>query len=66
MQKSRRDLLKSAVAGGLTMGVLSKASAMPTDRPDKWDASYDVIVVGAGGAKRFIRIGLCSHHVAAT
>lgn len=29
MQKSRRDLLKSAVAGGLTMGVLSKASAMP-------------------------------------
>lgn len=50
MQKSRRDLLKSAVAGGLTMGVLSKASAMPTDRPDKWDASYDVVVVGAGGA----------------
>ena len=50
MQKSRRDFLKSAVAGGLTMGVLSKASAMPTDRPDKWDASYDVVVVGAGGA----------------
>ncbi len=50
MQKFRRDLLKSAVAGGLTMGVLSKASAMPTDRPDKWDASYDVVVVGAGGA----------------
>lgn len=50
MQNSRRTLLKSVVAGGLTLGALGKASAMPTDRPAKWDATYDIVVVGAGGA----------------
>lgn len=50
MQESRRMLLKSVVAGGLAAGALGKASAMPTDRPKKWDASYDVVIVGAGGA----------------
>ena len=45
MQESRRMLLKSVVAGGLAAGALGKATAMPTDRPKKWDASHDVVIV---------------------
>ena len=50
MTASRRAFLKSA---GLLMAGMSGASAvsaMPTARPEKFDESFDVVVLGAGGA----------------
>ena len=49
---TRRTFLQGA-AGALGLsGALagSAAQAMPTDRPQKFDEEYDVVVVGAGGA----------------
>ncbi len=54
---TRRDFLKKgalagiAAAGGMTLGMGTKkagARALPT--PEKWDAEYDVIIVGSGFA----------------
>ncbi len=50
MQKTRRNFLKSVVAGSVTAAAAGKLAAMPTDRPAKWDETVDVVVVGAGGA----------------
>ena len=50
MTANRRAFLKSA---GLFMAGMSGAaavSAMPTARPEKFDESFDVVVLGAGGA----------------
>lgn len=52
MQKSRRNFLKSSVAGVATlstMGLASSASAQ-NKVPAKWDEIVDVIVVGSGFA----------------
>ena len=46
---NRRNFLKSALAGSAALAA-SSAMALPTDRPVKFDETYDVIVVGAGGS----------------
>ena len=46
---NRRNFLKSALAGSAALAA-SSAMALPTDRPEKFDETYDVIVVGAGGS----------------
>ena len=46
---NRRNFLKTALAGSAALAA-SSAMALPTDRPEKFDETYDVIVVGAGGS----------------
>ena len=53
MDMNRRKLLEGAVAGaaGMTgMTLAGTAQAACSMLPQKWDETYDVIVVGAGGA----------------
>ena len=47
---NRRNFLKSALAGSAALAA-SSAMALPTDRPVKFDETYDVIVVDAGGPR---------------
>ena len=49
MELNRRSFLKSAAAAAGAMG-FTAAQAMPVVRPAKFDGTYDVVVVGAGGA----------------
>ena len=52
---NRRDLLKQAGAGAALFGMGAAARAEPNLKagsavPSKWDETYDVVVVGSGGA----------------
>ena len=52
---NRRDLLKQASAGAALFGIGAAAHAEPNLKaasavPSKWDETYDVVVVGSGGA----------------
>lgn len=44
---NRRSFLRNALAGSTVLAT-SHAMALPTDRPETFDETYDVIVVGAG------------------
>lgn len=57
MKTSRRDILKASICSGL-LAVGSSAKASPTQAPKNWDATYDVVIVGAGGG------GLMAAHYA--
>lgn len=50
MTTNRRTFLQSAGALLAGAGFASAASAMPTEKPEKFDESFDVVVLGAGGA----------------
>ncbi len=54
---TRRDFLKKSIlagalaSGGMTLGIGSrKAGARALSPPEKWDAEYDVIIIGSGFA----------------
>jgi len=49
MSLNRRSLLKSSVAAMAAIGA-GAAQAVPVLPPAKFDAEYDVVIVGAGGA----------------
>ena len=49
MAYSRRSFLKTSIAA-LSVGTGAVAHAMPVMAPSKFDETYDVVVVGAGGA----------------
>lgn len=54
---TRRNLLKASIAmSGLVVG---SAGAVPTKMPPKWDKSFDMVIIGAGGG------GLMAAHYAA-
>ena len=50
MNQSRRSLFKLSAASVVAAGLASKASAVPTAMPKKWDDEFDIVIVGAGGA----------------
>ena len=50
MQISRRSLLSGAVAASVGSVALSAKAADLCGIPQKWDQTWDVIVIGAGGA----------------
>ena len=50
MTTNRRAFLQSAGALLAGAGLARSVSAMPTERPEKFDESFDVVVLGAGGA----------------
>lgn len=54
---SRRNLLKSSIA--LSVLAAGAAYATPSKAPVKWDKSYDMVIIGAGGG------GLMAAHYAA-
>lgn len=54
---SRRNLLKSSIA--LSALAAGAAHATPSKAPVKWDKSYDMVIIGAGGG------GLMAAHYAA-
>ena len=54
---SRRDILKSSLA--LPALAAGTAYATPTQAPAKWDKSFDMVIIGAGGG------GLMAAHYAA-
>lgn len=47
LNRSRRDFIKASAAGVTALGVPAIASAKNSRQP-KWDATFDVIVVGSG------------------
>lgn len=46
---SRRKLLEGSIGAGLA-GLALPAVAVPANKPRHWDATYDVVILGAGGA----------------
>lgn len=50
MQISRRNLLSGAVVASVGSVALSAKAADLCSHPQKWDQTWDVIVIGAGGA----------------
>lgn len=50
MQISRRSLLSGAVAASVGSVALTAKAADLCSIPQKWDQTWDVIVIGAGGA----------------
>lgn len=52
MNFTRRNFLKSAAIAGTAFGTIGfrSAYALPEKVSGKWDAEYDVIIVGSGGA----------------
>lgn len=50
MKTNRRQFLESAGLMFAGLGGASAVSAMPTAQPAKFDESFDVVVLGAGGA----------------
>ncbi len=50
MTVSRREFLSVGVAASLAGAVSTAQSASLCKAPTKWDKTYDVIVIGAGGA----------------
>ena len=49
MQISRRNLLSGAVAASVGSVALSAKAADLCSLPQKWDQTWEVIVIGAGG-----------------
>lgn len=46
----RRELFTLGAAAGAAALVSPVATAVPVKAPQKWDESYDVVIIGAGGA----------------
>ena len=46
---SRRKLLEGSIGAGLA-GLALPAVAVPAKKPRHWDETYDVVILGAGGA----------------
>ena len=46
----RRELFAMGAAAGAAALVSPVAGAVPVKAPQKWDESYDVVIIGAGGA----------------
>lgn len=50
MKATRRSFLGLSAASMALAGISSKAFAVPTGSPKKWDEAFDIVIVGAGGA----------------
>jgi fumarate reductase flavoprotein subunit len=59
MNATRRTLLKTSVCSGFLALASTAARATPVPAPAKWDATYDIVIIGAGGG------GLMAAHYAA-
>ena len=46
----RRHFLKTLITGAAATATVSVANAATGDNPIKWDKTFDVIVIGSGGA----------------
>ena len=50
MQKSRRNFLKAGLASMSVATLSSGSMAAPVEAPQKFDETYDMVILGAGGA----------------
>ena len=48
MKLTRRNILKTSVLSGAAI-LAGTSQATPVNAPAKWDATYDVVIIGAGG-----------------
>ena len=58
MKLTRRNILKTSVLSGAAI-LAGTSQATPVNAPAKWDATYDVVIIGAGGG------GMMAAHYAA-
>lgn len=58
MKLTRRNILKTSVLSGAAI-LAGTSQATPVNAPTKWDATYDVVIIGAGGG------GMMAAHYAA-
>lgn len=58
MKLTRRNILKTSVFSGAAI-LAGTSHATPVNAPAKWDATYDVVIIGAGGG------GMMAAHYAA-
>ena len=59
---SRRKLLEGSIGAGLA-GLALPAVAVPANKPRHWDATYDVVILGAGGAGLSAACAACEQNL---
>ena len=57
MKLTRRNILKTSVLSGAAI-LAGTSQATPVNAPAKWDATYDVVIIGAGGGGMMLLIML--------